>query len=170
MPLVALCLPDGKIWALQAATQSSPPCGADCPLLHISHRHPKCCPSSDPLPTSLKQVSAKSQPHPCLECSYSHQNPGLPEALSSLWAPRVMYCSPKWLSQLFLTWLAPPGPCIEYTAMLFVLSPWLHPAFFQGKSCVVFLACLGLMQGLSLWWSWCPLSLVTPIQLLEEWK
>lgn len=87
---------------------------------------------------------------PLLECSYSHQNPGLPDALSTLWAPRIMYCYPKWLSQHFLTWFAPPGPCIEYTAMLFVLSPWLHPAFFQGKSCVVFLECLGLMQGLSL--------------------
>ena len=34
-----------------------------------------------PLPTSLKQVGAKSQPCPCLEGSCSH--PGLPEAVKS---------------------------------------------------------------------------------------
>ena len=34
-----------------------------------------------PLPTSLKQVGAKSQPCPCLEGSHSH--PGLPEAVKS---------------------------------------------------------------------------------------
>ena len=33
------------------------------------------------LPTSLKQVGAKSQPCPCLEGSHSH--PGLPEAVKS---------------------------------------------------------------------------------------
>lgn len=93
--------------------------------LHNSHCHPECCQPSGLWSTSLKQVGAKSQPHPCLESSCSLEVLGSlmplvlsehPELFIALLLPLKESSSISWhdCTSLVLTIACATGLCSVY--------------------------------------------------------